>query len=788
MVTLYIDNIRADIDPQASLSISLSIASLSTTSWGRANYSKSITIPATPLNRRLMGDCEQPLSAEMFNHRQHTARVEVCGCVVIEGTIYLTASRIGREGYYCFNIIGKAREWVRSASQPLSKLVEDWSLALSSSTIDATLRASEGSVPVRFLPVARGTGEGAVGNIGRLLPENYHPFLHIGSMVDAIFARAGYAVESEFLRSEFFRSLYMSGRWSTKNYDGWLEEMDFRATRSEPSPQAVGNLFGRVYTDPNSNYNTLGNLVEMPTEETAEVFNSGSLAVDSTGRLCFTPTREVAVAFDYHLVWESEFYIRSREKLVAFTEIRPYYGDSHTISLPNKFVDRREGTLEPNFLYRLIIFEPVEGATYNLVAEEVSGDTGEVVTHTLASTTERSVGFSHSLSGTLGNLRVEMHHEGFIGSPASDWAIYDGYVSERGTRRLEANLRSAPERCSPTKPKYFDLFYFGGAEEGMKMRLLEGCSLRPVFYPHPTVGEKVQWSDVADYNISGLDLLAALRELFDLQIYTDTLARKVCIEPRSEYCDPGVVIDLSERIDPSKAILVEELGGDHPKRLTLRYRTGDRAVEEHKVLTGEPYGEWGAEIDNFFASEGERLISNRLFAPSIETRGSLYYAPSASLIRVGDVGRELPAEGGVVDCNFLPKIVSFRGMHPLPEGEMWSYPSVGDDHYPLVTFFDNGSLSGEPLSLLFEDRDGVVGLHRWWDQRVEALNHSRRLTLYLALRPEDIEQIVVPNSSKHDFRAHYLLTIEGEKVLCRMEEVVDYNPAAPSTKVVLTTI
>ena len=66
MIRLYIDNQEADLDPLSTLSVSLSIASLTSTSWGRASYSKSITIPATPLNRRLMGDCEQPHAAQ--NH------------------------------------------------------------------------------------------------------------------------------------------------------------------------------------------------------------------------------------------------------------------------------------------------------------------------------------------------------------------------------------------------------------------------------------------------------------------------------------------------------------------------------------------------------------------------------------------------------------------------------------------------------------------------------------------------------------------------------------------------
>ena len=783
MVKLYIDNQVADLDPHSSLSISLSIASLTSTSWGRAGYSKSITIPATPLNRRLMGDCEQPLSAQMFNHKEHTARVEVRGSVIIEGTIYLTASSLGSEGYYRFNIIGNARQWVKGAEALLSSLGDDWGGVYSDEMIAESLEG-EGNPLVRFLPVVRAGGEDLVNFEGRILPENYHPFLHIATLVERIFAEAGYAVESEFFDSEFFQSLYMSGKWKEMDWSGWREAMDFCAVRREDSEEVVSDLFGRVYADPLANYNTVGNLVDVPEGEEG-TFNGGAFFKEYSGRVKFVPTREMMVAFEYSLRWRTQYKVLSRTKLQGYNRLKPYYGDEFVVQMPNTFPDRREEGIRPNFQYTLFVFEPIEGATYKLM-ERLQREDGSVVGREILSTTSRATTFYHQEAGTIHNLYIEMHHEGYITIPVSDWAIYDGYVEEYGWKTLKTSFRSMPKVCSPEVPMYFDLFYFGGAEKGMKMQLLAGSSVRPILYPHPMLGEEIGWKDIVDYPFTGLDLLGALKELFDLQIYTDPLDRKVCIEPRRDYCDPRVVVDLSERIDSSKPILVEELGADHPKHLMLRYRSGDRAVEALEVEEGAPYGVWSAEVDNIFASEGTNLISNRLFAPSVSEGGSVSWAPSASLIVVGDSDDDSPRCVG--RCNFLPKILSYRGMRPLPEGERWDYPTEKATEYPLVTFFDDGSLGGKARSLLFEDRGGVEGLHRWWDGRVEALNHSRRISLHVALHPEEIEQIVVPNSTKHDFRAHYLLTIAGEKVLCRMEEIVDYNPIAPSTKVVFVTV
>lgn len=791
MIKLYIDNQEADIAPDSDLSVSLSVASLTSTSLGRAGYSKSITIPATPRNRSLMGDCQQPLAAEKFNHSLHMGRVEVDGCVIIEGTIYLSAASLGAEGFYRFNIIGNAREWVKSAAVPIRELPVEWSATFGPEAIEESLTEGEERV-VRFLPVEHQAAR-PDRYYNRVLPDTYHPFIHIGSLVEAIFAKAGYAVESEFMASDFFRSLFMSGRWSEKNFQNWHEDMDFFAVRKENSEVAVANDFGRVYADHLANYSTVGNLVDVPDGEGGS-FGEGCFGVDHTGRICYTPPRAVVASFEHHLCYETGYRIESRHSLDGLTYIRPYFGDAVNVGLPNTFIDKREGPLDKNRRYTFIVFDHIEGATYNLYAKEITNPNADVenlspsdyVERLLMTTTTREGNFVHESDNRMVSPRVELVLDGLSYSLAKDWALYDGWVHETGKMEVDVTLRSMPEFCSPSEPKYFDLFFFGGAEKGTTLQLLQGTSIRPLLWPHPSPGDELKWGDVMDYSFTGLDLIAALKELFDLQIYTDPLDRKVCIEPRREWCDPQVVVDLTSRIDPSRGIVVEELGGDHPKRLTLRYRTGDAASAERSEEEEREYGCWSAEVNNIFAKEGARDVCNRLFSSAVDVTGTISGAPSASLVRVGDVDAQHP------DCilyrNFLPKIVSYRGMKELSEGEVWEYPSESGERYPLVTFYDDGSIGGTPRSLLFEDRGGVEGLHSYWDDRVEALNHSCRVTLYVRLFPDEVEQIVVPNSTKHDFRAHYIITLEGEKVLCRMDEIVDYNPSNPSTKVVLETI
>lgn len=796
MTQLYIDNHPADLDPRAEISISISMASLTSTSLGRASYSKSITIPTTPRNRALMGDCEQPLSSKMFNHTAHTARVEVDGCVIIEGNIFLTASQTGDDGYYRFYIIGNSREWVVAASRTLESLPVGWSATLDVQTIDESQRCEEHPL-VRFLPVERSRGVQPNGNpkplfFNRVTFDHYHPFVHIATLVEKIFALAGYAVESDFFRSEFFRSLYMSGRWNERPNVDWGENMDFLATRADDSLVVAADTLGMVYADPLANENTVGNIVDR-----IDKGAPGVIAFDETERLKFTPTADLNVAFEFYLRFRTDYRIQDRYTLQGLTLLMPNVGDEVAIPITNHYHDFRGDVMHSGYDYNLVIFEPAAGATYTLLAEEIinpqadpanlsPSDVREVTI--LSDVAERFTHFVVTTEGNILNPRLVMMLNGFLFSPASDWALYTGNVTERGNVNVEVTFPTKAHRASPLKPHHMDMFVFGGGEEGQTLQLLAGSTVRPLLITTPEMGDTLAWGDVMHYtDVTGMDLIAALRELFDLQIYTDPFDKKVCIEPRREYCDPDVVIDLSERIDLSRGVVVEELGGDHPKNLKVGYRQGDRASAEREEHLGKEWGSWSVPLCNIFASEGSRAVTNRLFTAGVDVEGTVAMAPSAHLVRVGD-SRDKELHPAMLRRNFLPKIVSYRGMKRLPVGEQWDFPLANDTHYPLLTFFDNGSVGGEERSLLVCDYLGVEGLHKWWDHRVEALNYSRRLTLYVTLRPEEVEQIVVPNSTKHDFRAHYLLSFDGEKVLCRLEEIVDYNPNSPSTKVVFTTV
>jgi len=796
--TLYIDNQAADADVTESLSVTLSLDALTSLEWGRASYSKSMTIPATPLNRRLMGDCEQLRSAALFNAARHTARVESDGSVIIEGTVFLTQCRIGPEGYYKFNIIGRGKEWVLSAASSVRDLPIDYSVTLDADTVEASWTAD---TPVRFLPVARAAGlNRGADYLHTLSLSDYHPFLHAATLLRAVFASAGYEIVSDFLRTPLFESLYVSGRYSETALTTCPDKMNFIAARFGDSKLVAGNNYGRVYANALTPYYSVGNLVD--TADAAETDSSGNTAEgvmnnggcfgkDDTGRIRFVPSEQVTMCFEYHLKYQTEFKIKNRDLLTAYTVVRPYFGDSISNPLANPYSDRRaDASLQGNFSYRVMVFDYSAGQTYRLSAYEVTSagadmnnlQPSDLTLRTLCTFSARSAEFVHASSNPLVRPFLEYNkNDAYTTDIPSDWAIYDGYITGTGVKTVEFTFRSQPETVKPSAPKFFDTFYFGGAEAGMSMKVLKGTTIRPVFIPHPSAGSAVTFSSVADYGCSQLDLVAAFKQMFDLAIYTDTALGKVFIEPRRSFYGSRTV-DWSDRVDLSRPIVAEELGADASRTFTLCYRGADASAS----AAGVDSDGWSASVDNIFASADRRVYRNPLFCTTVSASGVFYRSPSALTVCAGDT--DSMATQSFDYLNFSPKVVRYFGLKPLPSGQAWGWPTDSADHYPFAAFACTADSPAEPFSLFFEDRDGVEGLHAYWDGEADCLNRSRRLTLYLKLYPQEVEELLFPSfSAGAGFRALYRLVIDGEPTLCRLEEIADYNPSAVSTRCVFVT-
>lgn len=749
-------------------------AKLADVEAAREGRSLEIVLPPTAENDAIVGFARDPHTAARFNAALHTASLSAEGAQLLNGTVRLLGA--SDDGYRIELREGGAR-WAKQAAQRMfNTLGVDYRANLLPSTISASWTDD---TPVKFFPIRRDEYP-QQNNPSDLLPaerllsvDDYHPFLHVATLVETIFAEAGYRIESRFMASPEFRSLYMSGAYPSRDTAALAARMGFFARRLSGAT-AQGNHLGRVSANPSTPANSVGNLVETATPQTLdadgepipELRNNGNCFGMDKGRIAFTPATEVSAGFEYYLKYTTDHRILTRERLRGFDSVYLGTGADMPFTLANRYEDRRGGIV-PNYRYTAIVFDHAQGAQYRL-AYTRNGVSGTL----WAEFATRSAQVATPASGTVANP-VLLVRSGSIWLPyTGDWALYDGYVTETGQTTVELRVRTAPERITPSSPKFFDRIYFYGAEEGMSLTLHKECSLQPRFSSAPGYGSAIAFADVAQHRIRQSVLLEALQHLFNLRFHTEEATKTVRIEPADDFFGAGVAADWRDKTDFSQPVVLADIAPEVHERRTWGYQAGDGAVSRFDAGAASPFGQWSIRTDSWAAKEGDEELRNPLFSPTLSTAGDYANAPSARIMQVGD--RDDAQEDGT---DFTPRIVRFAGMHPLPGGERWGYPS-GKAEYPLAAFHFAGDATAEGFTLCFEDRDGIRGLHRRYDRQVAQESASQRITLALRLAPDEFGSLFTPGTGMPDIRSAFLLdTGEGE-VSATLHAVGNYDPDA----------
>ena len=190
-------------------------ATLADVEAAREGRSLTLTIPATMRNDVLAGFARDPHTAERFNATLHTAELTAEGSVMLSGTVRMLSA--SDEGYR-IEIRDGGAGWAKNAARRMfNALGVDFRAALTPETI---LAGWTDDSPVKFFPIhrdeypQRNSPTDLLPAQRLLTVDDYHPFLHVATLVETIFGEAGYRIESRFMESELFRSLYMSGAYA----------------------------------------------------------------------------------------------------------------------------------------------------------------------------------------------------------------------------------------------------------------------------------------------------------------------------------------------------------------------------------------------------------------------------------------------------------------------------------------------------------------------------------------------------------------------------------------------
>ncbi|MEG2240162.1 MAG: hypothetical protein RSC12_03525 [Alistipes sp.] len=780
---LTIDSLPCDIGTNQPFTLGYDAAARSDVESGRAGRTVVLTLPVSKNNEALFAFAGDPHAHKRFNDTLHFAEITAEDISLFTGVVRLLETSAVN---YRIEIRGGASQWAKNAAREMfNRIPINYSARLTPTEI---CNSWTNDSPVKFFPIRRDTYE-QQNSSSDLLPaermlsvDDYHPFLHVGTLLKVLFEQAGYTINSRFLESALFRSLYMSGAYPSHNTEAACRKMAFFARRTTTVTAHADNV-GRVYATPFGAYNIVGNIVETATPQSidedgmvwSDLFNNGNCFGIDSGKILFRPPTTVHVSFEYYLKYTTDHRILTRERLKGFDSVNLGTGSNMPFRLANRYIDHRNAPVA-NFQYRALVFSHTPGAQYRLTYT-MNGLSG-VLWSEFAT---RSTLVTTPASGTCTDPTLQIKSGNSWIPYSGDWALYDGYVGETGQTTVELRVKTAPEIVEQTSPKRFNTIYFYGADEGMQFTLHKSCSLRPLFSSAPGYGSQISFADVAQHAIRQSQFLDAVRHLFNLQFHTDERSKTVYIEPCDDFYTPSQVVDWSGKIDLREPIEMADLAlGIHESR-TFGYQEGDGTVSRLNATLATPFGEWQTRTDSFAAIAGDEKQINPLFCPSLTATNCFSNAPAAHILQVCDRDNADTSDSE----NFVPRIVRYCGLHPLPADQRWGYPS-GKAEYPLAAFHFTGDSTVAGFTLCFEDRDSMTGLHRYYDRQITQESTRQRITLSLRLEPQDLENLFTIGGMVPDIRAIFLLDIAGETIRCTLHTIEGYDPAKPSTRCTFT--
>lgn len=764
MVEIYIDQRRCEVEADFKLDdkiFTFNAEAFSDLDTARVGRKAVVSLPFTPENERTMGFASDPATATPFNSTLHRGRIVVDGVTLLEGVVTLLQIE-GEKGVGRYKLLFSdgAGEWVESiASRTLAEAPLDFSSTLDYATIE---QSWQGEKSVRFLPVRHDDyrepydSQSLYGPQRVMTVADYHPFISVRDMLIAIFEGAGYGVESRFLQSDQMRSLYFSGRYPSSG--GSLTRLEsssgFKAGRLSDAT-TTADVMGRAWMTPLVLTSSVGNFVQ--TAEGGEFFNNRGVLQISDEGVEYRPSVEANVGFEIFLKYTTDFRMLSSKRLQGFDALYVDTGCDLQIPLANPYKDRRAGATA-GVQYKCMVFDHADGATYSLVYRTSAGDT--LLKNFSSSET------TLTMPAVSGGRCLLLDADGQ--EYAGDWALYDGYVQRTGSVEVEVTLQTPPEHLSPSKKKSFAKMYMHGAEQGQSLTLSSLCTLRPLFSSAPVAGEALTKESILAHEATQREFVEAVQQMFNLRIATCEPQKRVYIEPYDDFYD-GEVRDVSIYADGKAPICATDIASSLRRYRTLCYRAeGDGAVARHNAQTGEHFGEWNTTTPSFATAMGRERRANPLFCPTISTTGIHASAPSACIMQVGDRDSDLIGE-------VTMRVVRYEGMRSLPSGEQWGAPSFGGE-YPFAAFH-----CPEEFTLCFEDRDGVQGLHRYYDRELSEQAMRRSLSLSMNL-PAHMLPPLAEVDSGGGARDIYRINIAGQRATYYLQKIEGYDATTRSAR------
>lgn len=276
-------------------------------------------------------------------------------------------------------------------------------------------------------------------------------------------------------------------------------------------------------------------------------------------------------------------------------------------------------------------------------------------------------------------------------------------------------------------------------------------------------------------NILQLNYIQGLRDCFNLYFTADTDARIVYFEPRDEFYTDEIE-DLSALLDRGRDVKTVFTGSSLSKVMRYRYKSdsNDKIISEWEKQNNIPFGSNDAGVENVFATDEVKDITNALFAPTwMDTSDRL--GLKTTLIPKLWTDVSFPP----FSTKFEPRILVYNGVKALPAGESWKFNKFGNvgwqaafpndgirTTYPSFTFFDETQPNEN--NLMYGDRVYGHGLfQKHFRQGQKSIDNGRQFIAYINFNDTDISNL--------DFRKKRYIEESGNGSYFILEKVTDYK-------------
>lgn len=739
-----------------------------------ASTSKTCTLPSTPNNDEIFSYLFQVSVDSTFDlNRKAPVSVEADGVEVFRGYLKLDAVRTGRGGRseYDVTLYSQVADLMADIGQKRVSEYDfsDWDHQY---TRDVVVGSWDTFVVYKGVRTGFSPGRGYVYpyvdfSVGRepiiTLPngqqrdvrsvEFFRPHPYLKTVLDGIMRGEGYTYESEFLDSDYFRSLVITPNLKgTYNTDEELEALRFlarpyRDPLSTPSGNpAVGSQGFAV----NTGY--------------GQPHPQGTFGWDGVGSF---PTLEKYVTFRDDVVRDG------LDNGGNFDPDASVYGFPCAVyTMPIKYQQSHRITVDLGLYWQY--FDALLGTPVTLGSGPVrlgnnNGD-GMSVRLQLCRRDPAS-GVIDIIDDSIIQEDVDYTTTG-SGGPVQYWS------EQVWTNTMYIDV---DDEISPEGAELF-LRVYSSAEVTQLMNASAGACLvlymkeTSEWYNEPQNVPLYESNDVIFNRIMpdmpAKDFFMSVVRMFNL--YVDVSPdddRRLLIEPRDSFYTTKSGIDWTRRMDRGSEVLITPMSEINSSRMTLTYKQDrDRWNQDYERNTGRTYGDYPFDLGNDFLTGREQRMEVG-FAPT-----PLVGEDTSDRV-ISRIWLDTPGQTYYDDCT--TRVLFYGGMLPCDAWVLRS-AAAGDEvvnAYPYAGHLDDPRDPGDDLNFFqptyyYFRRTGVTANNlfgRFWTNTVEDLYSpdARIILAWFDLSVEDIRDF--------DFRDLVFL----DDAYYYVNRIIDFNPARP---------